>query len=1185
MQAGGAESAFLARSKSGGTERRAPPPVRPKPSTLASVPTESIPASSAAQQQQQRTPFTVTDDGMPASTAFGDLKRTFERQQNSSPLFMGGVGSTLGGSSGTMYSGARSGAAGGHTSSSHLSHASISRVQQQNSHLEVPSLNRSNSNSNSNSSNSNSNSNNSASNRPRSVSSPAPPSRENGGRNVNVSSNADADAESTGEGIDNSQPDFGNLRARFQSQASLSSVSLPKPDTPRPKPKPPVNSPKPILPVSTAPPIRASRMSLDSINTSAASSRFNSPQPPSIPAPYAPGLSTPSSSTRLSPASGSWKQPPRPPPALKLGFMTKTPTPPRTPTRVETPESERNPFMGSDEDEPGSSSSQTSAGGTPIRPSLPQRTSSGIRQNPVFQQLNNSSHHIGINARSTTLASVPGRDSVLFGKVAPPAPQRTAPRPESPQGPPPRLPTRSSSSNLSSTSSLSLVEDSPEEKERKHRLDKRRRVVQELMETEISFSKDMLLLQEVYVTDMAESPLFTQADEKIIFMNLGEVIELTLDFIALLTPACGGGVDEPYNDSATFVGEAFLQMTSRIRRVYSEYCKRQEASAQHLLELDGRKELKPFFDACTEKCKGKTTTWDLASMLIKPVQRVLKYPLLINQIHALTPANHPDHDSLTTVQKEMVQVAEEINEIKKRKDIVEKIVGSKKKNDSDIVYVHGFNKKFARTTQQLRQAVGGVDVTVDILFEALLEKFNLQQRLAREFARYILAWLVSIKQFFDTQEAFALTLREIYSMVAIHRNNENQSTILVNEFYKSLSQFSKTIGRELEASLKKTVYKSIENFLKLFSGPLQVMKKREKKLLDYDNVRGMKERGDTIDKNMLDSADAYIAINEQLVDELPKFLGLTTQYFDLIVMEFSKVQMFFYAQVKGKILEFFVAHMDPDASRDVAGYLASMNIGEDYISAMTRDDGPLARLQRISLIRNVAATHEMAFQEIRQTTQRRRRSASVSLPLSLSRRSSSASPSPMHTPTYEKQPWHSKSSSQGSSSIQSSFQLQSRYYPGEDENPFEIPESIFHDGSVASFDDYEPFGGTGSGGGGHSSRNSGMFGGSRPMSVASSSFSFNSGGGGVNHTDYQEFANSKPPALDEGMDADEIGIAQALFECTAIYPYTSTEDRQLSFEAGESIVVFGLNEDGWYFGKKVGKSATGWFPASHCIQI
>ncbi|KAK3832845.1 MAG: hypothetical protein J3R72DRAFT_372696, partial [Linnemannia gamsii] len=351
---------------------------------------------------------------------------------------------------------------------------------------------------------------------------------------------------------------------------------------------------------------------------------------------------------------------------------------------------------------------------------------------------------------------------------------------------------------------------------------------------------------------------------------------------------------------------------------------------------------------CTEKCKGKTTGWDLASLLIKPVQRVLKYPLLINQIHALTPSDHQDFESLVTVQKEMLQVAEEINEIKKRKDIVEKIVGSKKKNDSD---------KFARTTQQLRQAVGGSEVTVDILFEALLEKFNLQQRLVREFAKYIQSWLVSIKQFFDTQEAFSATLADIYGMVPIHRNKENQSLILVQEFHKNLAQFSKTIGRELENRLKKTVYKSIERFLKLFSGPLQVMKKREKKLLDYDNVLGMKDRGETIDKNMLESAAAYTAINEQLVDELPKFLGLTTQYFDIIVMEFSQVQQYFYTQVKTKNHEFYVEHVDSACSRDLAAYLDQMDICEDYIEAMTRNDGPLERLNRISLIHDVSATH------------------------------------------------------------------------------------------------------------------------------------------------------------------------------------------------------------------------------------
>lgn len=108
---------------------------------------------------------------------------------------------------------------------------------------------------------------------------------------------------------------------------------------------------------------------------------------------------------------------------------------------------------------------------------------------------------------------------------------------------------------------------------------------------------------------------------------------------------------------------------------------------------------------------------------------------------------------------------------------------------------------------------------------------------------------------------------------------------------------------------------------------------------------------------MLDSAEAYTAINEQLVDELPKFLGLTTQYFDIIVMEFSQVQQYFYAQVKTRNHEFYIEHVDSACSKDLAAYLDQMVICEDYIQAMTRNDGPLERLNRISLIHDVYATH------------------------------------------------------------------------------------------------------------------------------------------------------------------------------------------------------------------------------------
>ncbi|KAF9955698.1 hypothetical protein BGZ72_003492 [Mortierella alpina] len=201
------QAQLLNRSRSNGAEKRAPPPIKPKPSALASssvdssAPSPTFSSSSSSSSTLPRTTITVTDNGLPTSSSFGDLKKTFERQQNSSPLFLGGgVGA--------------SGMGGASTGSGYPSHASIARVQQQtSSSLGVPVL--------------------SSNSRPRSLSSPAPPHRETGDSSAVPSGTgpplASSAVSSAKEDIDQSQPDFGNLRARFQSQASLSSVSLPRP--------------------------------------------------------------------------------------------------------------------------------------------------------------------------------------------------------------------------------------------------------------------------------------------------------------------------------------------------------------------------------------------------------------------------------------------------------------------------------------------------------------------------------------------------------------------------------------------------------------------------------------------------------------------------------------------------------------------------------------------------------------------------------------------------------------------------------------------------------------------------------------------------------------------------------------------------------------------------------------------
>jgi hypothetical protein len=79
-----------------------------------------------------------------------------------------------------------------------------------------------------------------------------------------------------------------------------------------------------------------------------------------------------------------------------------------------------------------------------------------------------------------------------------------------------------------------------------------------------------------------------------------------------------------------------------------------------------------------------------------------------------------------------------------------------------------------------------------------------------------------------------------------------------------------------------------------------VILKRANKLIDHDRANGIKAKGGIPDKALQESADAYVSINAQLVDELPRFLSLSTQYFNFIAEEFTEVQVKFNKLMAGE---------------------------------------------------------------------------------------------------------------------------------------------------------------------------------------------------------------------------------------------------------------------------------------------
>ena len=87
---------------------------------------------------------------------------------------------------------------------------------------------------------------------------------------------------------------------------------------------------------------------------------------------------------------------------------------------------------------------------------------------------------------------------------------------------------------------------------------------------------------------------------------------------------------------------------------------------------------------------------------------------------------------------------------------------------------------------------------------------------------------------------------------------------------------------------------ALEKLLLRFREPAIIMKKRQAKLLDYERVQEMKKNGEVPDKALVESADAYMSINDQVKEELPVFLSLVSEYIYSIMLQLHQIQSSLY---------------------------------------------------------------------------------------------------------------------------------------------------------------------------------------------------------------------------------------------------------------------------------------------------
>jgi dynamin-binding protein len=372
--------------------------------------------------------------------------------------------------------------------------------------------------------------------------------------------------------------------------------------------------------------------------------------------------------------------------------------------------------------QPGESSPALSSGRSPPPPSFyNRRPPSSLYQSSQNGARNPESRRASDDLYSPRASSSTPRSSTQMSLEEPSADQSTKSKP----------PTISMANDeLAKVGTKEATKTETQTQEQK-RLFQRRMVIKELIDTESVYLKDMNVVEEIYKGTAEACPKLENGDIKVIFRNTDEIVSFSTKFLDELKSAGSsvyssrtpkqrhnGGASpsaddrssvagtlseesDEQKDRKTFIGANFGKHLKKMQVIYTDFLKNSEHASARLAVLQSDSAVKVWLGECNIVAKDLTQAWDLDALLVKPVQRITRYQLLLTQIKQHTPSDHPDYEALRLSSQELGALLQNIDDLKKRIHMVGKIVGRKRK-ESDVRT--GLAKAFGRAREAKVQA-------------------------------------------------------------------------------------------------------------------------------------------------------------------------------------------------------------------------------------------------------------------------------------------------------------------------------------------------------------------------------------------------------------------------------------------------------------------------------------------------
>ncbi|KAJ3147126.1 Rho guanine nucleotide exchange factor 4 [Geranomyces michiganensis] len=220
----------------------------------------------------------------------------------------------------------------------------------------------------------------------------------------------------------------------------------------------------------------------------------------------------------------------------------------------------------------------------------------------------------------------------------------------------------------------------------------RQEVVHEIVATEADYVEDLNTIINVFMNPMKRQKILKDREITIIFSNVEQLLPVNTQLKTMFEERVAQA------SVVEMIGDIFIRVSDFLK-MYTMYCRNHPLALMKLQAVRQTKSVAKFLDQCAATPEAKNL--NLANFLIKPVQRICKYPLLIREAMKNTDPSHQDYALLQSALLKIETVVTIVNEGARQAENVKEMLEIQSRFTTKINIVEPWRTLLKRATMDL----------------------------------------------------------------------------------------------------------------------------------------------------------------------------------------------------------------------------------------------------------------------------------------------------------------------------------------------------------------------------------------------------------------------------------------------------------------------------------------------------